>query len=156
MVLAPYRFLRIGFQEYQPNYQGFVAAKSYNQKHAVQINEQVDFFVNPKLVLVNMGTQPLPNEIQVESREEKELAFTWSIEAPFEYNDHVMILAYDVDSEEVHARIRTSLGLRKHGSAIFKLEKSEKGRSFHIYIAFVAEDRKQRTNSKYLGNLKII
>lgn len=149
-------FLRIGFQDYQPNYQGFVAAKSYNQKHALQIDENGDFFINPELVLVSFGTQPLPNEISVESKEGQELGFTWSKEQPYEYNDHVMVLAYDVDSKEVHARTRTSIGLRKDGSAVFKLEESEKGRTFHVYIAFVSEDRKQRTNSKYLGKLMVI
>ena len=67
-----------------------------------------------------------------------------------------MVLAYDVDNREVHTRIRTSLALTKDGTGTLKLEKAEKGRSFHIYIAFVSEDRKQRLNSRYLGKLEII
>lgn len=149
-------FLRIGFQDYQPNYQGFVAAKSYNQKHALQMDEHGEFFINPELVVLSIGTLPLPNQINVESKVEQELVFTWTMGELDTHNDHVMVLAYDVDSKEVHARTRTSLALRKDKTATFKLDKSEKGRSFHIYIALVSEDRKQRSNSKYLGKLMII
>lgn len=148
--------LRIGFQDYHPNYQGFVAAKSYNQKHALQTDENGEFFINPELVMISLGTQPLPKEISVESSEGQELFFKWTKDEPYKYNDHLMALAYDVDSKEVHARFRTSLAIMATGSAIFKLAESEKGRSFHIYIAFVAEDRKQRSNSKYLGKVTII
>ncbi len=148
-------FLRVGFQDYQPTYEGFVAAKSYNYKHALQCTEDNKFFINPELALVSFGQQPLPKEINVESREGEELVFTWSKEEPYEYNDHVMVVAYDLDSREIRARYNTSIGQRKNGYATFKLEQ-EKGRAFHIYLAFVADDRKQRTNSKYLGKLTII
>jgi hypothetical protein len=149
-------FLRVGFKDYQPTYEGFVAAKSYNHKHALQCTEENKFFINPALALVSYGQQPLPIEVSVDCREGQELFFKWSTEDPYEYNDHVMVVAYDTDSEEVHARYRTSIGLRKDGSAVFKLEESEKGRGFHVYIAFVSDDRKSRTNSKYLGKLTII
>lgn len=148
--------LRIGFQDYNDNFQGFVAAKSYNQKHALEINENGEFFINPELVLVSYGTLPAPSEMSVESRAGQELAFNWNKKGPYAYNDHLMVLAYDVDSKEVHARYRTSLALMKDASAVFKLAETEKGRAFHIYAAFVSEDRKQRSNSKYLGKLTII
>jgi hypothetical protein len=149
-------FLRVGFQDYQPTYEGFVAAKSYNQKHALQTTEDNKFFIDPALALVSFGQQPLPLEINVECREGQELFFTWSKEGNYAYNDHVMALAYDCDSEEFFARYRTSIGLRSHGSATFQLEKSQQGRSFHVYIAFVSDDRRNRTNSKYLGKLTLI
>ncbi|MGF1923912.1 MAG: DUF6266 family protein [Bacteroidia bacterium] len=155
--LAPLTdFLRIGFKGYRPTFEGFVAAKSYNHKHALQCTEENQFFIDPELVLVSFGQQPLPAEIAVESREAQELFFSWSKEKPYEYNDHVMALAYDLDSPQGKARYHTSIGLRKDGSAVFKLEPSDKGRAFHIYIAFVSDDRKQRTHSKYLGKLTII
>lgn len=155
--LAPLTdFLRVGFQDYAPTYEGFVAAKSYNHKHALQCNEDNKFFINPELALVSFGQQPLPIEINVESKEGQELLFTWSKESPYEYNDHVMVLAYDLDSEHIRARYRTSIGLRKDDSATFKLQIEDKGKAYHIYLAFVADNRKQRTNSKYLGKLTII
>ena len=48
-------FLRIGFKDYQPTYEGFVAAKSYNHKNALQCNENNEFFINPALALVSFG-----------------------------------------------------------------------------------------------------
>jgi hypothetical protein len=149
-------FLRVGFQDYQPTYEGFVAAKSYNHKHALQSTEDNKFFINPALALVSFGQQPLPLEITVDCRAEQELFFTWSKEENYAYNDHVMVLAYDCDSEPSFARYRTSIGLRSQGSASFKLEKSQKGRSVHVYIAFVSDDRKHRTTSKYLGKFTLI
>lgn len=148
-------FLRIGFQDYQPLYEGFVAAKSYNHKHALQCSEDNKFFINPELALVSFGQMPLPNEMSVESREDQELSFTWSTEQPYAHNDHVMVLTYDLDSTQIRARYQTSIGQRKKGTAVFKLGKEDKGKAYHIYIAFVSDDRKKRTNSKYLGKLTI-
>src|SRR4051812_43357022 len=44
-------FLRIGFKNYDPKFQGFVAAKSYNSKNAVT-GEYPDFVIDPALALV--------------------------------------------------------------------------------------------------------
>jgi len=59
-------YLRIGFKDYAPTFQGFVAAKSYNNKYALQQREEGCFFVNPALALISHGALPLPEALQME------------------------------------------------------------------------------------------
>jgi hypothetical protein len=48
-------FVRIGFQNYKPTFQGFVAAKSYNSKHALKSDNGINFYIDPSLALVSYG-----------------------------------------------------------------------------------------------------
>ncbi|MES2417071.1 MAG: DUF6266 family protein [Bacteroidota bacterium] len=146
-------FLRIGFKDYQPTYEGFLAAKSYNQKHALQADENNNFFINPALVLVSFGSQALPATASAVCEGEQEIIFTWSTEGTYKNNDHAMVLAYDIEKEK--ARYNPHIVSRRKGTATFKLDEFFKGKQLDIYLAFTSDDRKQRSNSMYLGKLTI-
>ncbi|SFH34202.1 DUF6266 family protein [Pedobacter insulae] len=146
-------FVRIGFRGYQPTFQGFVAAKSYNHKNALQCDENGDFFINPELALVSFGTQTLPLTASVSCTDKQEVIFSWSLENTFEYSDFAMVLLYNVKDKKV--KMDTAIAKRKTGSASLQLSEVYKGQEFHAYLAFVADDQSSRTNSMYLGKLMI-
>ncbi len=146
-------FLRIGFMDYQPTFEGFVAAKSYNHKHALQIDENNEFFINPALALVSFGTQPLPHTASASCTDNQEVVITWSTEGTYAFNDLAMILLYNIKRRFHHEN--TAAARREAGTATYKLTKADIGSEFHIYLAFVTDDRKNRSNSMYLGSLQI-
>lgn len=149
-------FLRIGFKDYHTNFQGFVAAKSYNQKHALEMDENNEPFINPEKALVSFGNQSLPSRADVESKEGQKIVFTWNSdvkERAYAYNDFAMVVAYHVDSEKNSAYYHTGISLRKDGTATLTLREAHIGKAFHIYLAFVSDDRTQRSNSMYLGKV---
>lgn len=146
-------FLRVGFMDYQPTFEGFVAAKSYNHKHAVLKDENDEFFVDPTLALVSFGSQPLPRTASASCTENQEVVITWSTEGEYPHTDLAMVLLYDPKKPAVHEN--TAAARRKAGTATHQLKVSEIGAEFLVYLAFVSDDRKNRSNSIYLGSLKI-
>ena len=146
-------FLRIGFKDYHPNYEGFVAAKSYNHKHALQCNEDNNFFINPVLALVSFGSQELPLTASAVTNESQEIIFTWSTEGVHEYNDNAMVVVYDIENEKII--YNPGIARRHTGTATLKLEQTQIGNTFHVYLAFITDDRTSKSNSMYLGSLVI-
>lgn len=147
-------FLRIGFKGYQPTYQGFVAAKSYNQKNALESDGNGGFLINPELALVSWGTQPLPLTTNISCKENQELIYEWSTEYKGEYNDQAMLVAYDIENGRVF--YNAGAAKRNCGTAKLKLEQHYAGRIFHLYLAFIADDRSSKSNSTYLGSVVVI
>lgn len=146
-------FLRIGFKNYQPTYEGFLAAKSYNQKNALQCNENNEFSINPALALLSFGNQVLPLTASALTNESQEIIFTWSTEGVHEYNDQAMVVAYDIENEKMI--YNAGIARRHTGTATLKLEPRNIGKTFHLYLAFIADDRTSKSNSMYLGSLQI-
>ncbi|TCC90434.1 hypothetical protein EZ428_14260 [Pedobacter frigiditerrae] len=146
-------FLRIGFKDYQPTYEGFVAAKSYNHKNALKSDGNNNFFIDPALVLVSYGTQSLPSTASAFCTPEKEIVFTWSKDGDCEYNDYAMVLIYNI--EDGRTQHHPAITTRRTGTATFKLENVFFGKSVNVYLAFTSDDRKQRSNSLYLGKVAI-
>ena len=70
-------FLRIGFQDYQPTYQGFVAAKSYNSKHALKTDNGIDFYIDPSLALVSFGTLEQADTASVDVSVANQITVNW-------------------------------------------------------------------------------
>jgi hypothetical protein len=147
-------FLRIGFMNYQPSFEGFVAAKSYNHNHAVKLDENNKFFVDPALALVSFGKQTLPITANaVYSHEEQEIVISWSTEGEYATTDLAMFLLYNIKEE--YGIANTTAARRNKGMATYQLTKANSGSEYHIYLAFVADNRKNRSNSMYLGSLQI-
>ena len=146
-------FLRIGFKDYQPTFQGFVAAKSYNHKNALECNENNDCSINPALALVSFGSQPLPETASAVSHENQEILLKWSEISGTAYNDQAMVVAYDIDNGKVF--YNAAIARRDLYSAIFKLPTYTIGKTFHIYLAFIADDRSAKSNSMYLGSVLV-
>lgn len=152
------KFLRIGFANYQPTFEGFVAAKSYLLKNAMQIDENQQFFVDPALALVSFGTQELPASANAVCSGQQEVVFTWSTEGSHPYSDSAMVLVYAPHPEPRYEKLyfNTAIAKRWTGTATLKLQPNMIGRKIDVYLAFISDDRKKRSNSMYLGKLTVV
>lgn len=146
-------FLRIGFKDYQPTYEGFLAAKSYNQKNAMNCDENNKFFIDPALALVSFGNQELPLTANAQTNKNQEVIFNWSTEGVYEYNDQAMVVAYDIENAKVI--YNPGIARRQNGTAILKLATTDVKKTFHVYLAFISDNRTSKSNSMYLGSLQI-
>ncbi|RZK59541.1 MAG: hypothetical protein EOO91_04870 [Pedobacter sp.] len=146
-------FLRIGFKDYQPTYEGFVAAKSYNHRNALLCDEENNYYIDPALALVSYGNQPVPANASAVYTPEKGVTFTWSKEGSYAHNDYAMVLLYNVDDEK--AQYHPAIATRKTGTASFSVADRFLGKTIHLYLAFTSDDQKQRSKSIYLGKLAI-
>lgn len=146
-------FFRISFKGYQPTFQGATAAMSYNHKNALQKNEEGDFFINPALALVSFGNQELPSTANAVNTENQEIVLTWSKDGTYRYNDQAMVVAYDIKNGKVI--YNAGISKRQTCTAILKLPETAMGNTYHVYLAFIADDRSSKSNSMYLGNLLI-
>ena len=146
-------FLKIGFKGYTQTNQGVTAAKSYLTHNALT-KAGYESTIDPSKMLVSYGALPLPGNIAVELTAEKDLVFTWdpSVTRGMSQRDQALLLAYNVEgADEV-----SNLGdhFRKEGTASISLAKKKPG-NYHVYLAFVAEDRSRQSNSVYLGSVSI-
>ena len=142
------KFLRAGFNGYPGASHAFNAAKSVALKNAFEGKPKV---FNPALVQVSWGDLPLPANITVEKKDEKELWFSWDVTSDSSHpHDQAMLLAYDpVGKNKVY---EITGQFRNTGSDKLVLE--EKG-NYHVYIAFVAADRSRQSVSLYLGCITV-
>ncbi len=141
-------YLRIGFKNYAPTYQGFVAAKSYNSKNALKKNEDGSSAVDPALALLSFGTLTLPQSMSME-RHSDEIVVTWSSEGNYQGIDLAMLIAYIPETGK--ATIDTAAAKRHTGTASLPIPPNPDGHAIHVYIAFVAFDHSAQSNSHYLG-----
>ncbi len=80
------------------------------------------------------------------------VTFRWS-GGRWEHDDRAMFMLYDIDAGS--AEFDTAAAKRQQESGIFTAE-AFSGKSVHVYLAFVAEDRKRRSNSQYLGMITVL
>jgi len=145
-------FVRVGFKGYTSTVEGFVAAKSYLMKNAMEFVEG-EWKVNPALMKVSIGTLPLSKNITVKPTDSGDLQFTWDTTAVKDGHnkDQVMLLAYDIKKEQA---FQTTTGaFRKTGSDTLPSFRS-KGDRCHVWVAFVADDRSRQSDSIYLGEIE--
>lgn len=146
-------FVRVGFKGYTPTVEGFIAAKSYIMKNAME-GAGADSKINPELVKVSVGSLSLSDNITVQLIDEFDLRFSWNTVYPQEgsMRDQVMMLAYDIENKKAYPI--TAGQLRSTGSDTLPLP-AIKDRTYHIYAAFVAVDRSRQSDSVYLGAIKV-
>ncbi len=141
-------FLRVGFKGYAPTFQGFVAAKSYNSKHAFRQNEDGTSYIDPALALVSFGAITLPQTMSME-RKGDEIVIKWSADGNYDAIDVAMVLAYIPETGEVEYDM---VAAKRHaGTALLPMPYKSEGHEVHVYIAFVAYDHSVKSNSYYLG-----
>jgi hypothetical protein len=145
--------VRVGFKGYTPTVEGFAAAKYYLMKNAMQ-GSGAESTINPALVKVSFGNLSLSENIAVQLTDNKELQLTWDTAYPAEGSplDQVMLLAYDIENKE--ADFYTAGEFRYKGADQMQLN-APKGTTWHIYVAFVAEDRSRQSDSVYLGTITL-
>lgn len=144
-------FLQIGFKSYAPTFQGFVAAKSYNSKHAFMQKDDGSSYIDPALALVSFGSVVLPQTMNMELKD-NEIVFTWSTEGHYEGIDLAMVMAYVPETGSV--RYDLAAAKRYTGIAALLMPNEFIGQEVHVYLAFVAYDHSAQSNSHYLGVIK--
>jgi hypothetical protein len=153
--------LRAGFKGYSPTVEGYNAAKSYNLRNAFTMVDK-NYQLDPSKVLVSYGSLPLPSNLSCKLVG-KELHFSWentqpgSVEDPY---DRTMLVAYrlkvvtEFGKRNITVRKDFSISgsTRKAGKDV--LEIAAPG-SYHIYFAFLSDDRTKQSNSCYLGVVEV-
>lgn len=144
-------FLRVGFKDYAVRFEGFNAAKSYLSKNAVRSNDE-GFYIDPALALVSFGDMDLAEKASAVSESPGTVTFRWD-GGNMRHDDRAMFMLYDIDRGT--ARFDTAAVKRQLKTGVFNAE-GYSGRSVHVYLAFVSEDRKRRSNSQYLGVITVL
>jgi len=146
-------YLREGFKGYSQQSYGFAAAKSHLMRNALEgIRPEVK--VNPALVKVSYGTLLLPKDITLEKISPKKIKFSWDKTYVIGTTsaDQAMVLAYNIATKNVS--YKTKGQFRGKGEDVMTINGSIGG-IFHIYIAFVADDRSRQSDSLYLGTITL-
>lgn len=145
-------FLDLGFRGYSPTNYGINAAKSLLYKSAL-VKDGYNSYINPALAVVSYGTLGLADDFQVELNDQQELVFHWnpSTGPDKDPHDQVMLLAYNTEGKAVRYSLKGEF--RKRGSDRLDLAAAKSG-VYHIYAAFVAEDRSRQSMSVYLGEVE--
>ncbi|SDK14335.1 hypothetical protein SAMN04487898_106161 [Pedobacter sp. ok626] len=147
-------YVRIGFEEaaqgkpISPNN----AAKSYQLLHAVQ-GEYPDISINYAAARLTQGTIELPLN-PIATAEGDGVHFNWTYDTSLNWSDRsarAMLLVY---AEETGKSYYLFSGARMTEETDFlELPAELKGMKLHVYMSFIADDRRSLSNSIYLGNL---
>jgi hypothetical protein len=141
-------FVRQGFKGYTPTVEGFVAAKSYLLKNAIEKTDK-GFFINPSLMKVSFGDLPLPDNIRVQLLDNTLLQFSWEEPNKNHRYDQAMLLAYNIEKGKANMKLTGQFRSMESDSLSLKHEPG----IYHVYIAFVAADRSRQSHSVYLGEI---
>ncbi|MCX2485501.1 DUF6266 family protein [Pedobacter sp. MR2016-24] len=149
-------FLKFGFAAVAaPTKQGHTNHSiSINKEKAVKgvyPNQETDF----SKLIVAQGTVAIPKNPMVKVLNNK-LEYRWEADLQTEgaeSSDQVMLLAYFPESQK--AIVMASGSRRTMEKEILEIPGSNKDRKVETYMAFVSDDRKNASNSVYLGQLII-
>ncbi|TDO22623.1 DUF6266 family protein [Pedobacter duraquae] len=144
-------FLRVGFQDYAPTYGGFVAAKSYLMKNAL-VGEKPDQVIDSAKVLVSFGKLAQPTEASVTVNSSSSLTISWNAQGHYPYDERTMYVIYEKGKRAI---TETAGPKRSQGKAEVDLPGFFAGKKVLVYLAFVQENRKHRSNSLFLGEIQI-
>jgi hypothetical protein len=146
-------FVRAGFKGFSPTVEGFVAAKSYLLKNAIE-GEYPNYLINLEKMKLSYGNLPVAKNPSVSWEPQMgEMVFTWdtSTVKGTSPRDQVMMLAYCV--ELGRAVFITTGVFRKTGTDELSLPDNFRGKHVEVYIAFLAADRSRQSDSVYLGSV---
>jgi hypothetical protein len=145
-------FVRVGYKGYSEKAGGFVVAKSWLLKNAVEmVNGRLR--IEPSKMKVSAGDLPLSGGITASNAANGRIQFTWDPTNPANLDpyDQVMILAYCVETGEAFYKITGQF--RSTGSDDL-VTGGGKGKIYQLYLAFLAADRGRQSDSVYLGEIK--
>ncbi len=112
-------------------------------------NQEIDY----SKLLVTRGELKMPGDITV-VRDEQGISFSWNPETQepgMHFTDRVMMMAY---FSGLKRAIYMIYGVqRQYGTDHLILREISSGSVAHVYISFIADDRKRISNSVYLGKL---
>ena len=145
-------FLRVGFKNYAPTFQGFVAAKSYNAGRVFSQQTNGESIIDPSLAFVSHGSLTRPQNMAL-LHEGNNIVVTWGQSGHYDGHDVVMVVAYIPNTGLVLGD--TSIAKRYMGRAVVPIEYAKAGDEIHVYLAFVAYDQTAQSNSQYLGMITV-
>lgn len=126
------------------------AAKSYNMLNAITPDGEIDC----AKVLISCGKLPVALNPSI-TTDELGLHFTWSNnskEKGAAHNDQVIVLAYHTAVDRPIAYGFTG-ARRSKGKETIEIPHFGSDKKFHVWIAFIADDREQVSKSTYLGEI---
>lgn len=115
--------------------------------------------VDPSRTQISAGPLPLARELQLHFNPERaEVKVTWepalNAETPgrelSSVDDQLMLLAYDPESGMAFGKVHGAL--RETGEQRLRLDGAHAG-EYHVWVAFIAEDRNSQSDSRYLGSV---
>lgn len=144
-------FIRVGFNMVARSQQisAHNAAKSYNMLNAFNVAGEIDYHK----VLVSFGKLPGPLTAQVET-DDMGIHVSWTNGAHAsgaDDSDQVMLLAYSAESETGYFML--SGARRNVGQESLMLFKAKNPLTYHIWMAFITDDRQDISMSRYLGEI---
>lgn len=147
------QFVDVGFKGYSRTVYGINAAKSLLYKTAL-VKDGFNTWVDSPLAVVSYGELPVSEELQMALDEEKRLNFSWDpgIQKGMSAYDTVILLAHNPESRIPQFSVHGAY--RKAGADSLDMSKMSAG-TYHVYMAFVAQDRCSQSMSQYLGTVEI-
>lgn len=147
-------FIRVGFN-LESRIRGnsaYNAAKSYNMLNAMNADGTIAY----ERICLSYGNLTGAIGVEVQS-DDMGFHFTWTDNsylsgspALFISNDdQVMLLAYDLVTQQAY--FITAGATRGLSKETLVLQESLKGKSFHLWISFISENRDRIATSTYLG-----
>ena len=141
-------YLKLGFRNFHPRYEGINAATSLLYKQGLHKNG-FQSTIDPALVRVSFGPVGLPESCGVDLQGQ-ELHFSWSTEldASKDPRDGALLLAYNV--EEKAARYELCTSSRSSGGQVLTMVNMPPG-TYHLYLAFMNLLANAQSENAYLG-----
>src|SRR5690606_9353657 len=109
----------------------------------------------------SQGTLPMPSDLSLEyDPTTAKLTFRWNPDkyvklercSEVSYNDQLMYVAYDIEEGVAYGDLFGPI--RRQGHCQLTLPDNKKA-TYHIYVAFHSADRKDQSDSLYLGAVEI-
>jgi hypothetical protein len=144
-------FIQVGFNMVARSRQmsAHNAAKSYNMLNAFSPEGDIDY----STALVSYGNLAEPLTANV-TADDNGLHFSWTnhIDSKNQSNsDQVMLLAYNPEKNLAYYML--SGARRSSGAESLQIWKDETPYLYHIWIAFISDDRQNISRSTYLGEI---
>jgi len=154
--LQPLRgFLKVGFRGYAIKMTEFNSAMSYNVKNAI-IGEYPDYVIDYENALISRGGLTGALNPTVNSPGAGQVLFNWadnSLDGNANATDKAMVLVYNPARNE--AVYVTNGSARNTGTHTLTVPDQYSGDTVYAFIAFISEDGKSVSNSKYVGEVVV-
>ncbi len=125
------------------------AAKSHNMLNAFTPEGDIDY----SKVLISFGKLPGALNPTVE-KDDVGFHFAWTDNSKEKFargDDQIILLAYDVETPIEFGML--SGARRNAGTETITIHSQMKGNTFHLYMAFISDDRMRISTSMYLGEI---
>ncbi len=148
--------LEIGFKNYAVGKTGYNSAHSYNLKNALTgmtPNLEIDY----SMVLVSRGDLPQTKDVAATSTTAGQLDFVWTDntgKGKAKATDKLMVVLFCPELAEATYSIGDAL--RSDAGLAYEVDADFSGETVEVYTAWLSEDGKEVSNSKYVGSITIV